>query len=82
MNKLPEPDDAMIRRLLNESGVDESPELLEGLRRLRSFTGAPAPVPTGELAELLSETVKPLHQRPPRRNRDRKSTRLNSSHWE
>ena len=69
MNELPEHDDVMIRRLLKESGVDESPELLEGLRRLRSFTATPAPVPTGELAELLSETAQDLSKRSPRRNR-------------
>ncbi|MCC3266301.1 hypothetical protein MUG94_00880 [Arthrobacter gengyunqii] len=69
MNELPEHDDVMIRRLLKESGVDESPELLEGLRRLRSFTATPAPVPVGELAELLSETAQDLSKRPPHRHR-------------
>lgn len=68
MNELPERDDAMIRRLLKESGVDESPELLDGLRKLRSFSGAAAPAPTGELAELLSESARD-RSKPPRRHR-------------
>ncbi|WP_461169849.1 hypothetical protein [Arthrobacter sp. Z1-15] len=67
MNELPEPDnDLGIRHLLAESGTGESPELLEGLRRLRSFRSAPAPKPTGELAALLAETPAPPPQRPPR----------------
>lgn len=69
MNRLPEHDDIKIRRLLDESGVDESPELLAGLQRLRSYTGDPAPVPTGELADMLSEAAKPVHKRPQHRNR-------------
>ncbi|MDN3481299.1 hypothetical protein QMA10_05095 [Arthrobacter sp. APC 3897] len=68
MNELPERDDAVIRRLLEESGVDETPELLDGLRKLRSFTGTAAPVPTGELAELLSEPA-PDRSKQPRRHR-------------
>lgn len=68
MDKLPEtPDDPNIRRLLAESAVEESPELLEGLRRLRSFRGSSAPEPTGELAALLQEPVLP----PARRSRGR-----------
>ena len=59
MNESPDQDDAVIRRLLKESEIDETPELLEGLRQLRSFTGSPAVVPTGELAVLLAETVRP-----------------------
>lgn len=66
MNELPERDDAMIRRLLKESGIDESPELLDGLRKLRSFTGAAAPAPTGELAELLSESARDRSKQPRR----------------
>lgn len=67
MNELPEPDDdGSIRHLLVESGTGESPELLEGLRRLRSFRAAPAPDPTGELAALFAETGVPSRQRPQR----------------
>ena len=56
MNKSPETDDdGSIRRLLIESGTAESPELLEGLRLLRSFRALPAPAPTGKLAAMLAE---------------------------
>jgi hypothetical protein len=56
MNKSPETDDdGSIRRLLIESGTAESPELLEGLRQLRSFRALPAPAPTGKLAAMLAE---------------------------
>lgn len=69
MNKSPDQDDIMIRRLLTESGVEESPELLEGLRQLRFYSGASAPVPTGELGQLLSEGPEPAPKRPQRRHR-------------
>ena len=63
-NKLPESenelDDLAVRRLLSQSEVEESPELLEGLRRLRSFRAAPAPEPSGRLAALLQGSVTPL----------------------
>ncbi|MBP3035845.1 hypothetical protein J2M53_06190 [Arthrobacter sp. zg-ZUI100] len=62
-NKLPESeneaDDLAVRRLLSQSEVEESPELLEGLRRLRSFRAAPAPEPSGRLAALLQGSVTP-----------------------
>ncbi|MET4060673.1 hypothetical protein ABIB35_002224 [Arthrobacter sp. UYP6] len=64
MNESPDQDDAVIRRLLKESEIDETPELLEGLRQLRSFTGSPAVVPTGELAALLADTVRPRSRSP------------------
>ncbi|WP_104053624.1 MULTISPECIES: hypothetical protein [unclassified Arthrobacter] len=69
MNESPEQDDIMIRRLLTESGVEESPELLEGLRRLRFYSAASAPIPTGELGQLLAERPEPAPKRPHRRNR-------------
>lgn len=56
MNESPDTDDdRSIRRLLEESGTGESPELLEGLRLLRSFRALPAPAPTGDLAAMLTE---------------------------
>ena len=55
MNESPETnDDRRIRGLLAESGTGETPELLEGLRLLRSFRAIPPPEPTGELAGLLT----------------------------
>lgn len=64
MNESPETnEDVNIRRLLAESEIEESPELLDGLRRLRFFRAAPAPEPTGELAALLTEPAVPPRQR-------------------
>lgn len=62
MNESPETGgDPKVHRLLAESNIEESPELLEGLRLLRSFCALPAPEPTGELATLL-KTANPPRQ--------------------
>lgn len=64
MNESPETDDdRSIRGLLAESGTRESPELLEGLRVLRSFRALPPPEPTGELAALLAKPAAQPRQR-------------------
>ena len=47
-----------LRRLLAESGVDPSPELLEALHRLQDAGTGQAPEPQGELAELLDRRTR------------------------
>ncbi|MCC9205524.1 hypothetical protein [Arthrobacter sp. zg-Y769] len=60
---LDEQDRLYVRGLLAESGVEETPELVEELLALRSESRAPAPEPVGELAALLAGTPVPLRPR-------------------
>lgn len=60
---LDEQDRLYVRGLLAESGVGETPELVEELLALRSESRAPAAEPVGELAALLAGTPVPLRPR-------------------
>ncbi|MCQ1986431.1 hypothetical protein [Arthrobacter sp. zg-Y844] len=69
MNEHPEAQDTLhVRGLLAESGVAESPDLVEQLLALRMQSRVPAPEPDGELAALFAGTPVPLR---PRRGRGR-----------
>ena len=57
------PSDAeAIRRLLAESGIEETPELSDALTHLRAEARRPAPVPSPELAAFLTPGVTPLRK--------------------
>lgn len=58
---------ADVRRLLAECGIEESPELLSTLLRLREIGRGTPPDPSPELAEQFGAQVLPLNPRPPRR---------------
>ncbi len=61
MNEHPDAQDKLhVRGLLAETGVEESPELMEALLALRGQARAEAPEPTGKLAALLDGTPVPL----------------------
>lgn len=57
------PSDAeAIRRLLAESGIEETPELSDALTHLRAEARRPAPVPSPELAAFFTPGVTPLRK--------------------
>ena len=61
MNEHPDAQDKLhVRGLLAETGVEESPELMEALLALRGQARAEAPEPSGKLAALLDGTPVPL----------------------
>ena len=61
MNEHPDAQDKLhVRGLLAETGVAESPELMEALLALRGQARAEAPEPSGRLAALLDGTPVPL----------------------
>lgn len=67
MNEHPDAQDRLhVRGLLAETGVEESPELMEALLALRGQARAEAPEPTGKLAALLDGTPVPLASKPKR----------------